>query len=173
MGKKIRAIFCGGMIYSNKKEAFYLYEKSRFGEVKEGKIFYSFPEALYLLERKKLEIYEKNKKINFDKLLEKIRKIDKRIYIKYIVFKDLRDKGYIVKTALKFGANFRVYEKGIKPGEKHSKWILYPIKETEILRWDEFAAKNRVAHSTKKNLLIAIVDEENDINYYEISWKKL
>jgi len=36
----------------------------------------------------------------------------------------------------------------------------------------DFSAKNRVAHSTKKNLLIGIVDEENDVTYYEISWVK-
>ena len=44
-------------------------------------------------------------------------------------FKDLRKKGYIVKTALKFGADFRVYEKGVKPGEDHAKWVVFPVHE--------------------------------------------
>ena len=82
----------------------------------------------------------------------------------------MRSKGYIVKTALKFGAEFRVYDKGIKQGQDHAKWILYASKESDNLNWHDFSAKTRVAHSTKKNLLIAIVDDESDVTYYEISW---
>lgn len=168
----IKAIFTGENIYSNKKEAFTLYEKSRFGEPKEGKIYYSFNESLYLLEKNKLEITESKKKLNFDKLLAKLKHLDTKIETKYAVFKDMRDRGYIVKTALKFGAEFRVYDKGIKPGQNHAKWILYPVKETETLTWHDFSAKNRVAHSTKKNLLIGIVDEERDVTYYVCEWTK-
>jgi len=101
-----------------------------------------------------------------------LQKIDKKIEIKYIVFKDLRQKGYIPKTALKFGADFRVYDKGAKPGISHAKWIVFVDYESRKISWHEFSAKNRVAHSTKKNLLLAIVDEEGDIIYYEIKWLK-
>jgi tRNA-intron endonuclease len=167
-----KAIFTGENIYSNKKEAFSLFEKSRFGEKKEGKVFYSYPEALYLVEKRKIEIVEKRKKLSFDLLLEKLKKQDERIETKYIVFRDMRARGYIVKTALKFGAEFRVYDKGKKPGQVHARWILYPVRESETLTWHDFSAKNRVAHSTRKNLLIAIVDEENDVTYYEIKWTK-
>lgn len=170
--KLVKAIFSGETIYSNKKEAFSLYEKSRFGEKKEGKIFYSFPEALLLLEKKKIEIIEGRKKLNFQKFLEKLKQQDKRIETKYAVFKDMRSRGYIVKTALKFGAEFRVYDKGAKPGEKHARWILYPVRESDSLTWQDFSAKNRVAHSTRKNLLIGIVDEENDCTFYEVRWVK-
>ncbi len=170
--EKIKATFTGETIYSNKKQAFSLYEKSRFGEKKEGKIFYSFPEALYLLEAKKIEVAEGRKKLNFDRLMRDLKEKDGRIQIKYIVFKDMRKRGYIVKTALKFGAEFRVYDKGKKPGQTHAKWILYPVRESEILTWHDFSAKNRVAHSTRKNLLIGIVDEERDVTYYEIKWIK-
>ena len=167
-----KAIFTGENIYSNKKEAFALYEKSRFGEQKDGRIFYSFPEALFLIESNKLEICEGKTKLKFDKLLAKLKEHDNRIQTKYAVFKDLRNRGYIVKTALKFGAEFRIYDKGVKPGQKHAKWILYPVKESDNLTWQDFSAKNRVAHSTKKNLLIAVVDEEMDVTYYEIRWIK-
>ncbi|MBI2047260.1 tRNA-intron lyase [Candidatus Pacearchaeota archaeon] len=169
---KIKVVFTGETLFSNKKDAFTLYEKSRFGEAKEGKIFYSLFEALYLLERGKIDVVEGKKKLNFEKFIEKLKELDKRIQIKYIVFKDMRDRGYTIKTALKFGAEFRVYDKGKKPGEEHARWILYPVRESDMLTWHEFAAKNRVAHSTKKNLLIGIVDEENDTTYYEIRWVK-
>ena len=104
--------------------------------------------------------------------MKKLRKQDKKIETKFYVFSDLRKKGYIVKTALKFGAEFRVYEKGVKPGEAHARWILFCVKEHDMISWHDFSAKNRIAHSTKKNLLIGIVDEEGDVSYYEVKWER-
>lgn len=168
----IIAHFSGEKITSNSEEAFSLYEKSSFGEKKSGKIEYSLAEALFLVEEKKMQVYTNGKILNENNLISKLRKIDKKIETKLAAFSDLRKKGYIVKTALKFGADFRIYNKGVKPGLDHAKWILYVVKENEALTWHDFAAKNRIAHSTKKNLLIAIVDEESDCSYYEISWTK-
>jgi len=170
--KKIQAHITGQIISSNSSEAKFLYKKSNFGEIVGEKTHYSLPEALFLVEKSRMEIYSKSKKISTKELLTKFRRIDKKIQIKYPVFKNLREKGYIVKTALKFGADFRVYEKGSKPGEKHAKWIVFVDHESSKLTWHEFSAKNRVAHSTRKNLLLAIVDEENSITYYEVRWLK-
>ena len=113
------------IIFSNSQEAFSLFEKSRFGEKVGGKIQYSFPETIFLVEKNKMEIFSRNKKVSHKELLKKIHKFDKRINIKYLVFKDLREKGYVVKTALKFGADFRIYEKGAGVGKEHSKWIVF------------------------------------------------
>jgi len=170
---KINTYFDNETIFSNSQEAFTLYEKSHFGEKRENLIIYSLPETLYLLEKEKIQIFSKNKPLTFEELLNKLKKIDKRIQIKYIVFKDLREKGYIVKTALKFGADFRVYEKNKKPMQEHSKWIVFISYEYQTHTWQDFSSKNRVAHSTKKNLLLAIIDEEKDITYYEVKWIKI
>ena len=149
-----------------------LHSQSRFGEVKGGKVIYSIFEALYLIEKGKMDVYAGKKRLSFDRFLETAKENNKKAQIKYIVFRDMRNRGFIVKTALKFGADFRVYERGIKPGQDHAKWILYPVSENSELTWHDFSAKNRVAHSTKKNLLLAIVDEEGDISYYEVRWIK-
>lgn len=170
--KMFKAVFSGERIFSNSKEAFALYEQGRFGEPKEGKIYYSSVEALYLLEKGKLNIYAGKKKLSFNAFMQKVQELDKNFHTRFIVYRDMRNRGYILKTALKFGADFRVYERGVKPGEEHAKWILYPVYKSSGLTWHEFAAKNRVAHSTKKRLLIAIVDEENDVTYYEVAWRK-
>jgi tRNA-intron endonuclease len=162
----------GETIYSNSSEAYSLHEKSRFGERVDGKIRYSFYEALFLAEKNKMDVFSKNKVVPFRELAKKMQRFDKRINVKYSVFKDLRTKGYTVKTALKFGADFRVYEKGKKPGEEHAKWVVFCDFESNKMTWHEFSAKNRVAHSTKKNLLLAIVDEEGSITYYEVKWTK-
>jgi len=170
--EKINAYVIGEIISSADSDAFSLYEKSHFGEPKDDKVQYSLVEALFLLEKGKIEIFSKNKKLSKREFMEKCRKIDKKIQIKYLVFKDLRERGYVVKTALKFGADFRVYTKGARPGVAHAKWIVFAEHESKRFTWHEFSAKNRVAHSTKKNLLLAIVDEEGDISYYEVSWIK-
>lgn len=169
----IKAQLIGKTISTNNAEAFTLYKKSNFGEPVGEKIQYALSEAFFLVEKNKIEIYSKNKKIIKMELLKKFQRIDKKFSTKYPVFKDLREKGYTLKTALKFGADFRVYEKNKKIGKVHAKWILFVEHETKKISWQDFSAKNRVAHSTKKNLLIAIVDEESDITYYEIKWLKI
>lgn len=170
--EKIKVYIIGGIISSNDSEAQTLYEKSFFGEPVGDKIQYSLSEALFLVDKDKIDIFLRDKKISKKEIMRKFQKKDKKIYNKYLVFKDLRERGYIVKTALKFGADFRIYDKGHKPGEQHAKWIVFVDHESKKLTWHDFSAKNRIAHSTRKNLLIAIVDEEGDITYYEVRWLK-
>ena len=170
--EKIHAGIMGASISSNSQDAFSLYAKSNFGEILGEKIQYSFPEALFLAEKGKIIVFHGKKSLSFRELMKKAYSFDKRIGIKYPVFKDLREKGYVIKTALKFGADFRVYDRGSKPGEKHAKWIIFCDHESARFGWHEFSAKNRVAHSTKKNLLLAIVDEEGDVSFYEVRWVK-
>ncbi len=151
-----------------------LYDKTRYGEPTDDKKFqYSLIEALYLIERGKLVVTNDNgKEIDAEEFTKKARKVEPNFLVRYAVFKDLRKRGYIVKTALKFGADFRVYDRGVKPGEDHAKWIVYPVSEGEALTWYEFSAKNRVAHSTRKRLLLAIVDAESDCTFYEVKWMR-
>ncbi len=155
-------------------EAREFYNQSRFGTLTEnGKVELSLLEALYLLEKGRLIINsDMGKELTLEMYLKKARKIEQNFWIRYSVFKDMRNRGYIIKTALKFGADFRVYERGVKPGEDHAKWIVFPVQEGSTLTWHEFSAKNRVAHSTKKRLLIGVVDDENDVTYYEIRWMR-
>ncbi|MFH1521820.1 MAG: tRNA-intron lyase [archaeon] len=170
---KIKATLISEKITSNTVEAQSLFATSRFGEKFGEKILYSLPEAFFLVQDKKMDILDyRDKKLSQKEILKKFERIDKKFKTKYIVFKDLRKKGYIVKTALKFGAEFRVYDKGDKISKAHSKWILFPVSENTQMTWQDFSAKTRVAHSTKKNLLIAIVDEEGDVSYYEVKWTR-
>lgn len=170
--KKFTSHIVGDVISSNESDAFSLYQKSSFGEKAGEKINYSFSEALYLVEKGKMEVLSGGKTVDLKTLFGKLQKKDRKIQTKYPVFRDLREKGYTVKTALKFGAEFRIYDKGSKPGEKHAKWVVFTDRESSRISWHDFSAKNRVAHSTKKNLLLAIVDEEEDVTYYEVRWLK-
>ncbi|MDP2947466.1 MAG: tRNA-intron lyase, partial [Nanoarchaeota archaeon] len=112
---KIQASLISEKISSNSKEAHDLFEQQRFGEKDGEKIFYLLSEAFYLFNEGRLEILDfKNKVLTEKEILQKFERIDKKILTKYFVFRDLRKKGYVVKSALKFGAEFRVYEKGDK-----------------------------------------------------------
>jgi tRNA-intron endonuclease, archaea type len=173
--ERIKAVFANErVLVESCDETRELYNQSRYGTFLEGgKLQLSLLEALYLLEKNKIEIFlSKNKAMDFEQFLKKATKLEPNFWIRYCVFKDMRNRGYIIKTALKFGADFRVYDRGVKPGEDHARWIIYPVHEGATLTWYEFAAKNRVAHSTKKRLMIGIVDDEGDVTYYEIKWLK-
>jgi len=151
-----------------------LYNHSRYGSIIEGgNVQLSLLESFFLLEKGKITIFDgRNKKISNELFIRKAKKLEPKFWIRYCVFRDFRNRGYIIKTALKFGADFRVYERGVKPGEDHAKWIIYPVHEASTLTWHEFSAKNRVAHSTKKRLMIGVVDDEGDVTYYEIRWMR-
>ncbi|AAR39058.1 NEQ205 [Nanoarchaeum equitans Kin4-M] len=133
-------------------------------------------EAYYLLDKGELEVYEDDKKLSKEEFLKKCLTYDERFLIRYKAYKELRDKGYTLGTALKFGADFRVYDIGVIPKKgkrserEHSKWVLYPVSKDETFDFYEFASKNRVAHSTRKKLLLGIVSDK--IEFIEVSWKK-
>lgn len=160
------------VITENSDQARDLFDTSRFGhKLSDGRINLSLLETLFLMEKKKLRVKDgRGAIVDVDSFVRRAIRKDKNFRIRYGVFKDLRKRGYIVKTALKFGADFRVYDRGIKPGEDHAKWVVYPVHESSVTTWYEFAAKNRVAHSTKKRLLIGVVDDEEDVSYWEVRW---
>src|SRR3990172_29323 len=151
------------------------YDRSSFGEihgVKEKRLELSLDEALYLLERGKLKVFDGKKELKFEDFVRIANKAEKNFWTRYQVYRDIRTRGYITKTALKFGADYRVYPRGIKPGQDHAKWVLFATSEGDTFSWRDFAAMNRVAHSTRKRLLVGIVDAESETTYYEIRWKK-
>ncbi len=173
--KPVKSIVMGEKILTEiSDEARELYNQSSFGSIlDDGKVQLTLLEGLYLFEKGKLDLRsESGRKMSPESFLKKAIKKEPNYWVRYCVFKDMRDRGYIIKTALKFGADFRVYDRGIKPGEDHARWIVYPVHEGSTLTWYEFTARNRVAHSTKKRLLMGIVDGEGDVTYYEIKWMK-
>jgi tRNA-intron endonuclease, archaea type len=169
----IEAVFEDGVVVAQNCDGSRdLNNQSLFGSLlDDGRLQLSVLEGLYLVDKRKIKIVNsRGVALTRESILRKIRKVDKDFRVRYSVFKDLRKRGYIVKTALKFGADFRVYNRGVKPGEDHAKWVVYPVQESKAVTWYEFAAKNRVAHSTKKKLLLGVVDDENSISYWEVRW---
>ena len=173
--KKIKTVYAKQRVLAEKSDAATeLYNTSRYGVILEdGTLQLSLHEALYLMEKGKIDVLDyRHKPIDSALFLKRAKKSEANFWVRYCVFRDMRNRGYIVKTALKFGADFRVYDRGVKPGEDHAKWIIYPVHEGETETWYNFSAKNRVAHSTKKRLLVGVVDDESDVTYYEIKWTR-
>lgn len=172
MENKFPIAILGERIFSNSQKAMEVANSRNLGEKLNGKVLYSSFEALYLIESGKAELIDvkTNKKISEERLLARFSKKNRDFLIKYLVFKKLKQKGYIVKTGSKFGAEFRVYENNMN---NHAKWLVYPVKQSEKHNWDDFISKNRVSHSTGKKLLLAIVDSEDNVLFYEASWMRI
>ncbi|RMD58338.1 tRNA-intron lyase [Candidatus Woesearchaeota archaeon] len=171
----IRALLLKGMIFTeNSEKARALAKKHAYGALmSDGRVRLSWLEVVFLASIGKVEVVDfRSRIVPFDDLMRKASRAEHDFATRYVVFSDLRKKGYVVKTALKFGADFRVYDKGVLPGQDHARWIVYPVRESSKLTWQDFASKNRVAHSTKKSLLIAVVDDEFDVTYWEVGWLK-
>ncbi len=172
MQEPIKAVFQrDNVITEDSDAARELYNQSRYGKLADNKVQLSLIEAMYLLEKGRIVLLDgRNKAVKTESFVKKAKRFSPDFRVRYSVFRDIRDRGYIIKTALKFGADFRIYDRGVKPGEDHARWIVYPVHESEALTWYDFAAKNRVAHSTKKRLLIGVVDDEGDVSYWECRW---
>ncbi len=159
----------GSKVIVEKKRLESQLQQKGFGERSKGEFVLDLNEAIYLLEKKKLEIGDKDgKKLSKKKLLALAEKKEKKFYTKFLVYRNLREQGYCPKTGFKFGADFRVYPKGKKPGKAHTQWVVNVLNQSKRLSMTELNRMTRLASSIKTELVLAIVDSENDVNYYSI-----
>lgn len=147
-----------------------LYNKRYYGNLTDSGLELSFIESLFLLTKNKIEIYDDDKLITKEDLTDIIRQ--KHIFSHYLVYKDLRIRGYIIKTGFKYGSDFRIYERGHAPGDGHSNFLVKILSEEQEIKVRDFSSYVRVAHGVRKTLLLAVVDDEYDITYYDIEWTK-
>lgn len=136
-----------------------------FGRPGKGKLELSLLEAAYLVERGSIRVMEEGRECTPEELLRRME--DEESLLKYKVYQDLRQRGYIVKTGFKFGAHFRVYDRG-EGMKKHSRYLVHAVRERDTMAFPELARAVRLAHSVKKAMVFAVMDEEGDITYYKI-----
>lgn len=80
----------------------------------------------------------------------------------YEVYKDWRERGYVIKTGFKFGTHFRLYFPGAKPVKTegkdwiHSKHVIHVFPRESRLLISEWARAIRVAHSVRKTFILAV-----------------
>lgn len=117
----------------------------------------SYFEGLYLLEKGIIQIKD-GMILSRKEFLDFANKEYEDFEEKYLVYKELRELGYVVRPGLKFGTDFIVYEKG--PGIDHSKWAVLVEKDDSNLRTINIVRAGRLAHSVRKTFLVATKKEE-------------
>jgi len=140
-----------------------------YGINEDGELLLNFYEALHLLDRGLLEVKdEKGGKIGFQELLQISEKTDENAWAKYMVYRDLRSRGYVVREG--FGANidFRVYERG-EYGKDTAKYLLLTLQEGKPITLGELNQIVRQCQSLKKELIVAVMSRRGEIVYYSVS----
>lgn len=126
-------------------------------------------EAQYLLEKKIIEVRKENDSVT----VVQLRKIQHETFTgfkdKYLVYKELRDKGYVATPGIKYGSDFAVYEDG--PGKDHAPYVVQIVSDNEKLSAAEIVKAGRLASSVKKAFIIAVVSGEN-VKFIEFNWWK-
>lgn len=127
-------------------------------------------EGLYLLQNSKIKIYKEKKSVTEDELLEICRKEYHNFDKKYTVYKNFRDKGYIVNPGIKFGCDFAVYQKG--PGIDHAPYLVQVYNRNELISSTDIVLAGRLATTVRKQFILAIPHGSNDVDYLALDWWK-
>ncbi|HDI72532.1 MAG TPA: tRNA-intron lyase [Candidatus Altiarchaeales archaeon] len=176
MGEKSKpgvGILSGTKVIVGDNELRSFLKEKGFGEEKGKRHEISLIEAIYLVEKEKMQVTDGKKILDFDDLLKNGNKVEENFYAKYSVYSDLRGRGLLVRTGLKFGSDFRVYERGSSIKSAHSKYLVHVIPEEYTCSFPEIARGVRLSKNVNKAMIYAIVDEEGDITYYQIDRVKL
>jgi tRNA-intron endonuclease len=140
------------------KECFEELDYSYYGRMKGDALELSLVEAAFLIERERLEIG-----ITLKEFLKEASSIQPYFDLKYVVYKDLRERGYYVKPSV---TDFRLYPRGGRPGEGPASAYVYVLSERISLPFAELVEKVTLAQNVRKKMLLAVVDGESDLTFY-------
>ena len=128
-------------------------------------------EILLLLDRGRIEVIKEGteEKFTSEDLVTYFTKHNRNFWSRYLVYKDLRNRGYVVSIGTRITAPFRIYSRGGKPGESISKKVIYPIPEGEDLDLDLLDQIVKQAKIDRKKLLLSVIDRLGDVTYYQAS----
>jgi tRNA-intron endonuclease len=139
-----------------------------FGEKEDNDYVLKSYEALYLSYTKKLIIKGKDNIVGFDDLVRILIKRDKNILTRFMVYRDLRSRGYIPKEGFGFGVDFRVYERG-EYEKKPAKYVVFGISEGTKIKADKLAKTINQIARMGKDAVIAVIERRGEVIYYKIS----
>jgi tRNA-intron endonuclease len=128
-------------------------------------------EALFLLYSKRLVLTKQKSTLDFSTFLQTLLKNDLSIFTKFLIFRDLRTRGYIAKEGFGFGDDFRVYERG-EYSRKAAKYVIFGINEGISVRANILFENIRSIEKMGKEAIIAVIERRGEIIYYKVSRKK-
>lgn len=137
-----------------------------FGELRGKKLVLTPYEAFYLLEKGRITVEGRNEeKISFEELVKSLSARQPEIWVKYLVYRDLRDRGYLVRECPVF--DFEIHGKG--PMRRYV-YIVYEGGEADLKTLRRLLKR---ATREKKDLILAVVDRRTDIVYYSLDFLKV
>ena len=139
-----------------------------FGESEKDSLILNSFETLYLLYNDKLELKKINKSIVFDELMQKYIQKNDDILTQFLLYMDLRTKGYVVKDGFGFGSDFRVYERG-NYGLKDAKFLIFAFNEGTQQKISKLYKNIEEITKMGKEPIIAVIERRGEIIYYKIN----
>jgi tRNA-intron endonuclease len=150
------------------KEMIHELELKGYGEIENSKLILKFFESLYLLYSDRLILKKGKKKIDFSTLLNLYQKQDPEALTKFLIYRDLRNRGYVVKDGFGFGSDFRVYERG-HFGEKGAKFLIFGLNEGQQEKMGNLQKKIEQITQMGKEPIIAVIERRGEVIYYKIN----
>ncbi len=146
-----------------------LYNRGYFGNpLPGGGVELDLVEATYLKETGKLDIRRAGKLLRMEDLLRAGDSLYPNFEIKYLVYRDLRQRGYVVKPGVP-PLDFRVFPRGTGPDKGPTKYWVLAISERSVFDPAELESYIEEVATVRKQLIVAVVDEESDITFYKVS----
>ena len=156
------------MIIEDPAEASALHNRGSYGEpLAGGGISLTLLEAVYLVETGRLAVHHDGAELPMRTLFRSAAAAYEQFEIKYVVYRDLRQRGYVVVE----GAgppDLLVYPRGGTPKKTPAKYWVAAISERAVFDAEALAELLHQVAGLRKQLLLAVVDEESDLTYYAV-----
>jgi tRNA-intron endonuclease len=166
---EMRGELSGGKVVVEGSEAEILGFRG-FGK-KKDRIVLSLEEAAVLLETSKLVITDEGgTDLTLAEFLKLAVEIAPKFGVRYLVYRDLKGRGYVVQPGR---ADFWLYPRGVKPGEKPARYFVRIFSERDCISVKELGELLILARNMRKEPILAVADEESDVTYYEVKEAKL
>jgi tRNA-intron endonuclease len=125
-------------------------------------------EGYYLQEISKIKIYKNNKKISLKEIIKICKKEYHNFDKKFQVYKDFREKGYVVNPGIKFGCDFAVYQRG--PGIDHAPYLVQVYNKSDVITSTGVVLAGRLSTSVRKQFILAIPKGKLHVDYLALDW---
>lgn len=126
-------------------------------------------EGLYLLEKGLVTVVSgvDGRSVALEELRIIARGVLEGLDEKYVVYRDLRERGFVVAPGIKYGCDFAVYEHG--PGVDHAPFIVQVRGSGDGISAQQIVEAGRLATTVRKTFIVAAV-EGDEIRYLGFKW---
>ncbi len=141
-----------------------------YGTPQDGNVLLNYCEALYLMDKGIIEVKDEETEslVSFQQLLSRARTVDGDAWVRYLLYRDLRSRGYVVREGFGLGIDFRVYKKG-EYGKSTADYLVLGIKEGQPVAIEDLARILSRAQGLKKMLVLSVLNRRGEIVYYTLS----